>query len=103
VSGPEVEIVPLTDDQIAAIRELRFCWTNLEHTMAFGLTLDLEVAQRCPGGVTPVTKSRTPVVVTEYDVMMPHPQAIEVVAEIQRQRQIDWDAEVQRRLEADPE
>jgi hypothetical protein len=65
-------IVPLTDDQVTAIHELRFVWTNLARTMSFGLTHDHSVASRCPGGVTPVTKSRSPVVL-EYDVMMGHP------------------------------
>ena len=85
MSQPEVEIVPLTDDQLAAIRELRFAWTNIDHTVSWGLTTDQSVAERCPGGVTPVTKSRNPTVI-EYDVMMGHPLAVALVAEIQDAR-----------------
>ena len=85
MSSPEVEIVPLTEDQVAAIKSLRFCYTNLDRTIAWGLTLDHEVAQRCPGGVTAVTKSRNPLV-TEYDVMMGHPHAVALVVEIQEER-----------------
>jgi hypothetical protein len=85
VSEAEVEIIPLTEDQIDAIRELRFVWTNLERTMAWGLTHDLSVAQRCPGGCTPVTKSRNPTVI-EYDVMMGHPHAVKIAGEIQDAR-----------------
>jgi hypothetical protein len=85
VSQAEVEIVPLTDDQVAAIRELRFVWTNLDHTVCWGLTTDQSVAERCPGGVTPVTKSRNPTVV-EYDCMMGHPHAVEIVAALQMER-----------------
>jgi hypothetical protein len=51
VSQTEVEIVPLTDDQIAAIKDLRFVWTNMNHTIAWGLTTDESVAMRCPGGM----------------------------------------------------
>ncbi len=85
MSNAEVEIVPLTDDQKAAIRELRFVWTNLNHTVAWGLTTDEAVARRCPGGLTPVTKSHNPKVV-EYDCMMGHPHAIELVVAIQSER-----------------
>ncbi len=60
VSQAEVEIVPLTDDQIAAIREFRFVWTNLNRTVAWGLTTDRSVAERASGGTTPVKKSRNP-------------------------------------------
>jgi hypothetical protein len=84
----EVEIVPLTDDQVAAIKELRFAWTNMGRTIAWGLTTSREVALRCPGGMTPVVKSRdqkTGEKVMEYDVMMPHPHAVELVVEIQNQ------------------
>jgi hypothetical protein len=84
VSNTEVEIIPLTDDQIAAIRELRFVWTNLNHSVSWGLTTDESVARRCPGGVTSMPKSRNPTVV-EYDCMMGHPHAVELVAEIQRE------------------
>jgi hypothetical protein len=87
VSEAEVEIIPLTEDQIDAIRELRFVWTNRERTMAWGLTHDLSVAQRCPGGCTPVTKSRNPTVI-EYDVMMGHPHAVKLIAEIQDARKV---------------
>ncbi len=85
MSQAEIEIVPLTDDQIAAIKECRFVWTNLDHTMAWALTHDLSVAQRCPGGCTAVTKSRNPTVI-EYDVMMGHPNAVALVAELQDER-----------------
>jgi hypothetical protein len=85
VSNTEVEIIPLTEDQIAAVRECRFVWTNLGHTVAWGLTTDRAVAERCPGGITPVTKSRNPTVV-EYDCMMGHPHAVALVAELQMER-----------------
>lgn len=77
-----VEVEPLTDDQAAAIRELRFVYTNQLRNIAWGLTTDELVARRCPGGVTPVTKSRNPLVV-EYDVMMAHPHAVKIALEIQ--------------------
>ncbi len=83
----EVEIVPLTDDQIAAIKECRFVWTNIDRTVAWGLTHDISVAERCPGGVTPATKSRNPTVI-EYDVMMAHPGAVALVAMIQDGRKV---------------
>ncbi len=85
MSQSEVEIVPLTEDQKAAIRELRFVWTNQNRTSCWGLTYDIEVAGRCPGTRTPVTKSRNPTMV-EYDVMMGHPEAVALVAEIQDAR-----------------
>lgn len=85
MSSLEVEIVPLTDDQIAAIKECRFVGTNLDRTMAFGYTKDKEVAHRCPGGVTPYTRSRNPVV-TEYEIRMAHPDARALVAELQHER-----------------
>ncbi len=50
--------------------------------MAWGLTTDHSVALRCPGGITPVTRSTNPKVV-EYDCMMGHPHAVALVAEIQ--------------------
>jgi hypothetical protein len=78
----EVEVQPLTDDQVAAIKGLRFVWTNMNHTIAWGLTTDESVAVRCPGGMTRVRKSRNPDV-TEFDVMMAHPKAVELVVEIQ--------------------
>jgi hypothetical protein len=40
----QVEIEPLTDDQIAAIKDLRFVWTNMNHTVAWGLTTDESIA-----------------------------------------------------------
>jgi hypothetical protein len=89
VSETEIEIVPLTDDQTAAIRELRFCCTNLDHTVAFGLTKELTIAQRIGGGVTPVTRftnRETGEKTIEYDVMMGHPEAVALVAEIQEAR-----------------
>jgi hypothetical protein len=85
VIGVTDGVIPLTDDQEAAIRELRFVWTNIDHTMSWGLTHDHSVASRCPGGVTAVTKSRNPVVL-EYDVMMGHPQAVALVALLQKER-----------------
>ncbi len=85
MSQPEVEIVPLTDDQIAAITEFRFVWTNLLHTVAWGLTTDQSVAERAPGGITPVTKSRNPTVI-EYDCMMGHPHAVDHVVALQALR-----------------
>jgi hypothetical protein len=91
VSQPEIEIVPLTGDQTDAIRELRFVWTNLDHTVVFGLTLDETVARRCPGGVNPVTRFtnlETGEKVIEYDVMMGHPEAVALVAEIQEARKV---------------
>ncbi len=84
---PPVEVVPLTPDQIAAIGECRFVWTNLERSVAWGLTHDLSVAERCPGGVTPATKSRNPTVI-EYDVMMAHPEAVALVAELQHAKKV---------------
>ncbi len=86
MSQTEVEIVPLTDDQLAAIRELRFVFTNQAGNIAVGLTTDQAVAQRCPGGVTTVTKSRNPTLV-EYDVQMAHPHAVALAAEIQEARE----------------
>ena len=84
MSQTEVEIVPLTDDQIAAIKDLRFVWTNMNHTIAWGLTTEEAVAVRCPGGMTRVKKSSDPPVV-EFDVMMAHPQAVALFVEIQNQ------------------
>jgi hypothetical protein len=92
VSQPEVEIVPLTGDQIDAIRELRFVWTNLDHTVAFGLTFDETLARQCPGGIIPVTRftnRETGEKIIEYDVTMGHPEAVALVAEIQEARKTE--------------
>ncbi len=86
MSTPAVEIVPLTDDQIAAIGELRFVFTNQARNMAIGLTLDPKVAARCPGGVTPLTRARNPTLI-EYDVQMAHPHAVALAVEIQETRE----------------
>jgi hypothetical protein len=77
--------MPLTPDQLAAIRECRFSFINVAHTIAWAYTTDAALAARCPGSKMPVTKSREPVLV-EYEIQMSHPQALELVAEIQDER-----------------
>ena len=77
----EIILEPLTEDQVAAIRELRFVFTNRARSVAIGLTTDPDVAARCPGGIESYTRSRNPRVV-EYDVMMAHPQAVSLALEI---------------------
>jgi hypothetical protein len=81
----EVAVDPLTEDQLAAIRECRFSFINVSHTIAWAYTTDATLAARCPGSKMPVTKSRDPVLV-EYEIQMSHPQAVELVAEIQDER-----------------
>ncbi len=90
MSTPEVEIVPLTDDQKAAIRECRFCFVNVVHTIAWAYTYDEQIAARAPGGYTTFVRARDPQTRqpthTEYEIQMAHPHALELVIEIQDER-----------------
>jgi hypothetical protein len=81
----EVAVEPLTPDQLAAIRECRFSFINVAHTIAWAYTTDAALAARCPGSKMPVTKSREPVLV-EYEIQMSHPEALALVMRIQDER-----------------
>jgi hypothetical protein len=81
----EVAVDPLTEDQLAAIRECRFSFINVSHTIAWAYTMDAALAARCPGSVMPVTRAREPVLV-EYEIQMGHPQALGLVMQIQDER-----------------
>ncbi len=77
---------PLPDDVKAAIREARFCTLNLAHTQAIICVDEAEHAFRISvNGGTKITRSREPLVY-EYDIVLAHPEAIELVAEIQAAR-----------------
>ncbi len=79
------ELPPLTDDQRAAIRELRFVSTSQDRTLAFGITTDPDIAGRCPGSGSSYPRSRAPMVM-EWDVRFSHPEAVALVLEIQESR-----------------
>jgi hypothetical protein len=81
----EVAVEPLTPDQLAAIRECRFSFINVAHTIAWAYTTDPKVAARCPGSSTPVTRYRDPMLI-EYEIQTSHPQSLELVAQIQDER-----------------
>jgi hypothetical protein len=85
VSQPQVEIVPLTDDQIDAIHDARFVTTSQDHTMAFALTTDEALAEILPGSGSSYWRSRNPDV-REWEVRIVHPEAVALIIEIQEAR-----------------
>ncbi len=80
-----LELPPLTDDERAAIRELRFVSTSLDRVTAFGITTDGAVAARCPGGATSYPRTREPLVM-EWDIRFFHPDAVAIVLELMLER-----------------
>lgn len=84
------ELTPLTQDQRQAIHDCRFCTTNVPRDHAWLIFNDPEIVSRLKGVIKRSEKYTRDRVTgkTEYEALVGHPEAIEVVVEIMEKRAV---------------